>query len=54
MLAGFHMAHVGPPAIGIITRDAKWLQQHFELEKDLVLTPPSETSSTRLAMFTVL
>ena len=40
MLLGIEMPLVSPPAVGIKTGDAKRGQERFELEKDVVLTPP--------------
>jgi len=39
VLLRFEMTLVGTPAIGVIGRDAKRLQQRFEWQEDLVLTP---------------
>lgn len=41
VLLGVHMALVGPPAVRVISCDAKRLQQSLQAQKDLVL-PPSE------------
>ena len=39
-LLGIEMPLVGPPAVGGKTGDAKRGQERFELEQDVVLTPP--------------
>jgi len=40
VLLGIEMPLVGPPAVGVKTGDAKRGQERFELEQDVVLTPP--------------
>ena len=39
MLGGIEMPSVRAPIIGVIARDAKRLEQPFELQKYVVLTP---------------
>src|SRR5688572_21119988 len=39
VLVSLDMTFVGAPAIGIIARDTKRLQQGFQLQKDTILAP---------------
>jgi hypothetical protein len=41
MLLSLDMPFIGPPAVGIILRDAKGLQQLLQFQEDVVL-PPAE------------
>ena len=42
VLIRIDMSRVRTPVIGIEARDSKWLQQHFELQKHLILAPPKD------------
>ena len=46
------MPFVGPPAVGAIARDAKWLQQRFERQQDGVL-PASKHRGSHLARMVI-
>ena len=38
MLLSSQMPRVGPPAVGVKLRDAKWCQQRLELQEDVVFS----------------
>ena len=42
VLVGIEMPGVRAPIIGVIARDAKRLEQRFELQKHLILPPPKD------------
>src|SRR5262245_39309969 len=44
VLSRIYMSRVRTPVIGIEARDAKWLQQRFELQKHLILATPKDIS----------
>jgi hypothetical protein len=45
MLRGSEMPRLGPPAVGVILRDAKGLSQLLQPQKDVVLPPPAHLRS---------
>jgi hypothetical protein len=45
-LVGIEMPHVRAPIIGVIARDAKRLEQRFELQNHLIVPPPKTYTNT--------